>query len=92
MTFEFDCQEQLNWDEFNWCFNGIMFPIECVSGFLNAVISVWRLLMELVWIAILSVFLTAIVLVDNLKKSNRIEELEEMLEKQQQEENPDQSQ
>ena len=38
--------------------------------------------MELVWIAILSVFVTAIVLIDNLKKSNRIEELEEMLEKQ----------
>ena len=45
--------------------------------------------MELVWIAILSVFLTAIVLVDNLIKSNRIEELEEMLEKHQQEENPE---
>ena len=45
--------------------------------------------MELVWIAILSVFVTAIVLFDNLKKSNRIEELEEMLEKHQQEENPE---
>ncbi len=44
--------------------------------------------MELVWIAILSVFLTAIVLIENLKLKSRIQELEEMLGKRQKEENP----
>ena len=49
--------------------------------------------MELVWIAILSVFLTAIVLIENLKLKSRIQELEEikeleeMLGKRQQEKN-----
>ena len=49
--------------------------------------------MELVWIALLSVFLTAIVLIENLKLKSRIKELEEireleeMLGKRQQEKN-----
>ena len=51
--------------------------------------------MELVWIAILSVFVTAIVLIENLKLKSRIkeleeiQELEEMLGKRRQEENPE---
>ena len=51
--------------------------------------------MELAWIAILSVFVTAIVLIENLKLKSRIkeleeiQELEEMLGKRRQQENPE---